>query len=35
MLYVAGLGLICGMAFVAFVLKKRTEKGTSTITLGR
>lgn len=34
MLYLAILGLVVGMAAVAFFLKKRTERGSTTISIG-
>jgi hypothetical protein len=33
MLYLAGVGLIVGMGVVAFFLKKRTERGSTTISI--
>jgi hypothetical protein len=34
MLYLAGFGLILGMAAVAFFLKKRTSRGSTTLSIG-
>ncbi len=33
MLYVAGLGIICGTGFIVLFLKKRSDKGNTTISV--
>lgn len=33
MIYLAGAGIMCGMGAIAFLLKKRSEKGNRTISI--